>query len=196
MSKHSKSITNKFGDDPEADLRLLPYVLGKMAGARMLGGRLVNKDRKFEETEWMSDEFVEYSAGAERLISFLNGFYGAIEESFGKEFGKVMFDRVIAANSSTKADRKLRSQIDLLQQYFAEPKPNASRTAREAASGNDKLAASKLRALSRLRKNRGLSALAKTQLLLGLSSAKGWRGRPPTLKEVCQSLSAAGKPID
>jgi hypothetical protein len=113
----------------------------------------------------------------------------------GGGYGKGLFDRVIAAGTGDKSDQKLRDQVRLLRRYFAEPKPNASKVAREAA-GSDVLVASKLTALNRLRKSHRLTTLARIDLALGLDTAKIQEGRPPTVKEILQHLHNTGKSLD
>ena len=193
MTEDSKPVAGK-SNDPNDTLIRAPYVQGKLAGARIMGGRLIKKDKKYGETEPFSSEFLEYLAAGTRLIHFLSGFFDAIEEVFGKGYGKEMFDRVIGAHTNSKADRKFRDQVALVRRYLADPKPNASKAAREAA-GRGNLAASKLTNLKRWRKDKRITNTAKIDLMLGINTID-IKGRLPTLKEICQQLNDMGKPLD
>jgi hypothetical protein len=174
MAKDHKTTTSKPIDRTDALIRA-PYVQGKVAGVRMMGGRLIKKDKKYRETEPFSSEFLEYLAAATRLIHFLSGFFDAIEEVFGERgYGKEMFDRVIGAHTKSKADRKFRDQVALVWRYLAEP--NTSKVAREAA-GRDILAASKLTNLKRWRKDKRITNTAKIDLMLGINTID-IKGRP------------------
>jgi hypothetical protein len=159
-----------------------------------MGPRLIKKDKKFEETEKFSDEFFEYIAASQCAINFLSGFYDAFEEVFGKGIGEAMFACVTEARTS-KAKRKLRDQVDLVRQYIAEPKPNASRVARRAAR-NDNLAASKLRNLNRWRKDEFITGLAKIDLMLGNTSSGGGAPSAPTLKQILLHMNDTDDPSD
>jgi hypothetical protein len=194
MTKERKTTTPN-QNDPNDTLIRGPIVQGKIAGARMIGEAIIKKGKGYSDTAPFSDEYFEYVAAAIRLTHFLKGFYDAIEEVLGGGYGKGLFDRVIAAGTGDKSDQKLRDQVRLLRRYFAEPKPNASKVAREAA-GSDVLVASKLTALNRLRKSHRLTTLARIDLALGLDTAKIQEGRPPTVKEILQHLHNTGKSLD
>jgi hypothetical protein len=189
MTEDRKPVTGKSAEDA---LYALPYVVGKMCGARMIGLHLVENDKKFNETKKFSNEFLEFIKAAMRSINFLSGFYDAIEEVFGEGYGKEMFERVIGAHTNSKANRKLRDQVRLLRQYFADPKNNASKVAREAARNDDNLAASKLRNLNRWRKNQKVAGLAKIDLMLGVNTIDS-KGQPPTIGEIRKYLIDNGQ---
>jgi hypothetical protein len=155
-----------------------------------MGKALVKKDKGYRKTVPFSEEYIEYLGAAVRLQHFLSGFYDAIDEVFGEGgYGKEMFERVIEAHTNSKAGRKFREQVTLVRQYLA--KPNASKVAREAARGDDSLAASKLQNLKRWRKKGPIVNAAMVDSMLGIDTICDQPA--PTLKEALQRLNVADK---
>jgi hypothetical protein len=194
MTEDRKPTADKPVDRNEALIRR-PYVYGKLSGAVLMGKALVKTGKGYRQTEPLSEKYLEYLAAAVRLVHFLSGFYDAIEEVFGEgEHAKGMFERVIEAKTNSKAGRKFREQVTLVRQYLVEP--NASKVAREAARGDDGLAASKLQNLKRWRKKGRIVHTAMVDSLLGIDTILSDGSCPPTLKEILQRLSYVEKLFD
>jgi hypothetical protein len=150
--------------DLDKDHTQLPYVLGRLAALSIIGKHLViSKDgipKKLDHLKKFDGAWVEYIKGASRIVNYLSGVFDTIDGAFGKGYAKEIFDRVIAAHQETKADRKLREQVDLVQRHLEDPKHNASKLAREKGWQSP-------RNLNRWRKNQRIVDLARLQSILG-----------------------------
>jgi hypothetical protein len=141
-----------------------PYALGRLAALSIIGKYLViTKDgtpKKLDGLKKFDDTWVEYMKGATRIVNYLSGVFDTIDGAFGKGYAKGVFDRVIAAHQETKADRKLREQVNLVQQHSEDPEHNALKLAREKGWQSP-------RNLNRWRKNEYIADLARLRSILG-----------------------------